>query len=873
MKGEKDMETFQEHLVSSDAQQNGEDLMLLSRVWKTVKRLWPVLLLLLLAVSIGYTAISWAMHEPRYTAEASFVISSAREETDDAAQDDLLTQVRYTFPYLLASEMLQKQVFLDLQLNGTPEVLQQASVGDRNRFLVSIQSEEGEVLGQYTLSTQAVEDTNLFTVSVTTNDPDFTQRILRSLMENYPATAASVIGNTEILPMGAVNVSDEPDEPFRLLQTWIMGAFLGLLAGSLVIAGSVWLRRTILSANDLTQKVHAPCLGALISVREKKRSHAQNHSLLSLAKDCPPAYQEAIRTVRARLEVQAQKQQSKVFLVTSALPEEGKTTLAINLALSMKQQRKRVLLLDAALRQPSICGLLHLSNHSGLLEYLQGQVSAKEAIRVVDGMDCMAGCTSMDDPVVLLQSKRLTELFEWVKERYDYIIVDASDASTVSDVAILAAAADAVLLVVRQDYAAQNQVMQAIQTLAESHTPLIGFVLNMVKSVPFERGYGYGKYGYGYGYGKKNAGYGYGTASKKSKIVYDQQIQNAQNLDLQELGIPSDVFIQRAGTPEWFEEEQESFDDSALFSAHPKEEPSKHTAVRTFCVASVCFQIRLEHPADWFHCMDAFEIFDTGAKPVMNYRIEWVQDLPAQRGTIVSESKRQTVTNVDGMECRLFHNVDGLGRALLVETATDQATLYLDQQTWENVCREKQLWRYLALERLLAGEQRVVLRAAHLLDQGRSVLVLASSGKEFCTFAKKFANIRKATLLNERYAVLYQQNGQWIACGTPMNRSNGTCPNKCAPLAAVLNVCHGSESGLFPMTLVRRNRRLEEEIQWNCWNDGYIRFLLPKVQQLIRAVPFYDAYWTSNDADLSVIDREFSRLQMDQGKEKGNAHG
>ena len=93
-----------------------------------------------------------------------------------------------------------------------------------------------------------------------------------------------------------------------------------------------------------------------------------------------------------------------------------------------------------------------------------------------------------------------------------------------------------------------------------------------------------------------------------------------------------------------------------------------------------------------------------------------------------------------------------------------------------------------------------------------------------------------------------------------MNGIHAICRNGCAPVAAVLNLCHGSDAGLFPMTETRKNRRLEEEVQWNTWNDGYIRYLLPSVRDFAHRVPFYDAYLTGGREDVLRIRDDLKRM-------------
>ena len=208
-----------------------------------------------------------------------------------------------------------------------------------------------------------------------------------------------------------------------------------------------------------------------------------------------------------------------MVLVTSTIPGEGKTTVSFNLAVSLAQSGKRVILVDADLRHQVVKARAGITAPSaGLLEL--SRAARPDVSRVllpvpgVQNLQLLAGNTRMASPMGVLDTPKMRSLLEQTRALADYVIVDAPPAGILADAAVLCHSADQVLYVVRYDFASRNQVVDAMHSVTGRGAELAGFVINgRPTRGRSSYGYGYGRYGYGkYGYGSK---YGYSKSGSR----------------------------------------------------------------------------------------------------------------------------------------------------------------------------------------------------------------------------------------------------------------------------------------------------------------------------------------------------------------------
>lgn len=241
--------------------------------------------------------------------------------------------------------------------------------------------------------------------------------------------------------------------------------------------------------------------------KSRKKTSAKPVKDFILTEDSPFAIQEAYKTLRTNVLFSAVGDECKTVIITSSLQGEAKSTTAVNLAISLAQNKNRVLLVDADLRLPTVATKLGISQAPGLTDVLIGQAGVNEAIvHMHTGLDLLPSGRIPPNPSELLGSVRMKKLIEAFKYKYEYIILDTPPVCTVADAAILAADAAGVILVVRQNYATRDSVSDAIQRLELADAKILGFVFTDVANEKLKSYKNkYGEYGYGYGYTKSKS--------------------------------------------------------------------------------------------------------------------------------------------------------------------------------------------------------------------------------------------------------------------------------------------------------------------------------------------------------------------------------
>ncbi|MBZ1517377.1 CpsD/CapB family tyrosine-protein kinase [Leuconostoc mesenteroides] len=214
---------------------------------------------------------------------------------------------------------------------------------------------------------------------------------------------------------------------------------------------------------------------------------------------------EQFRTLRTNIDfISVARGQIKTLLVSSALPSEGKSTITSNLAVSYAQQGKKVLLVDADLRRPTVSVTFGLTkNASGLTNYLVDPDKKNCAIihrTTIEHLDVIPSGPIPPNPAELLGSSRMTDLMTQLRVHYDIVIFDVPPFLMVTDAQVLTNRVDGVALVVNGGKTNKGDLQRTNELLKIAEVPLLGFIYNKKnRTKKKSTGYDYG-YGYGYGY-------------------------------------------------------------------------------------------------------------------------------------------------------------------------------------------------------------------------------------------------------------------------------------------------------------------------------------------------------------------------------------
>jgi non-specific protein-tyrosine kinase len=294
-----------------------------------------------------------------------------------------------------------------------------------------------------------------------------------------------------------------PIEPRPLLNA-ILAGLVGLLVAAAVVAVIEYLDDTVKSPDDVSRAVGAPTLGAIArfepqgGVTRRGRRGVVPRLLTSLDARSPIA--EAYRMVRTNLEFARSGRPNQTMLITSSSPGEGKSTTAANLALILAQTGRRVVLVDADLRRPSLHRLFDAPNTSGLSTLFvmdQPVVAGLLRLTPVENLQLLPSGPLPPNPAELLSSRRMDQIIELLKEQADLVIFDSPPLLGVADASALAGRLDGAILVVDSGRTRAGALAHAAEVLGRAQANLWGVVLNKLTA---RRGEGYYYYYYSYRY-------------------------------------------------------------------------------------------------------------------------------------------------------------------------------------------------------------------------------------------------------------------------------------------------------------------------------------------------------------------------------------
>lgn len=225
---------------------------------------------------------------------------------------------------------------------------------------------------------------------------------------------------------------------------------------------------------------------------KKKRIEDYNYLL---AKEQPLSYgTENLQKTILNLEFSNVDNKFKTIQVTSTTQSEGKTTVVSNLAYLLGQRGKKVIVIDLDLRRPKLHHVVRVPNENGLTDYLLGEKKLDEVLETSEqfGFDYLVAGKRITAIANALTSNKLKELFNLLKEKYDYILLDTPPTYLVSDAYYISKIVDGVLYVVGQNIARKREVKEGIHELNKINTPIIGIILSQVKLRNNQHYYYYG---------------------------------------------------------------------------------------------------------------------------------------------------------------------------------------------------------------------------------------------------------------------------------------------------------------------------------------------------------------------------------------------
>ena len=230
---------------------------------------------------------------------------------------------------------------------------------------------------------------------------------------------------------------------------------------------------------------------------------------------------EAYRSIRTNLQFSGVDKEMKVVEVTSAIPNEGKSTIIASLGIVLAQAKKKVLLLDCDFRNPTQHKLLGLHNR-GLTNFMSKGEDFHDYIQHIEqeNIDILASGPIAPNPSEMLMSNKMQSLLDTARQEYDYVLIDTPPIMPVTDAAVLGAKVDGVMIVIASGQDKPELVQAAKTRLVQGGANILGCILNKVQVGGGRYGYRNHKYGYGYGYGY---GYYYGGKDEGQDVLTTEE--------------------------------------------------------------------------------------------------------------------------------------------------------------------------------------------------------------------------------------------------------------------------------------------------------------------------------------------------------------
>jgi receptor protein-tyrosine kinase len=435
---------------------------------------WMIVVAVL--VTSAFSGLITLTTTPTYASTTRlFVSATGTDDTTTAYQGNLFSQQRVTsYVQLLTGHELAGRVIDQLGLEES----------------------SAELAGS--ISATTIPTTVLLDVTVTRTSPVEARDIAVALGEQFAATVSDLE-----TPEGSENsavkvtivepavVNPNPVSPQPLLNL-ALAVFVGLVAGTGVALVVTQLDKTIKSPTEAAEAVGAGVVGVLVEDAAVVEAPVLDDE------DGYSATAEAYRQIRTNLQFLDVDKPPRVIVVCSSLPGEGKTTVAVNLAVVLAKSGSRVALLEADMRRPRATRYLKMISGAGLSNVLSATARFDELSQPYrEGrLTVMAAGPMPMYPSEMLGSRQMGHLLEELRSTFDYVIIDAPPLLPVTDAAVLSKLADGAILVARHGVTTRQQLTQAASDLHRIEARLLGVVLNRV---PVRAADGLG-YGYAYSY-------------------------------------------------------------------------------------------------------------------------------------------------------------------------------------------------------------------------------------------------------------------------------------------------------------------------------------------------------------------------------------
>ena len=383
------------------------------------------------------------------------------------------------------------------------------------------------------LSITSVTDTNVIKIVATTKNPEVSAAVCTELSKQANSFIARAVklGGVRYEEDFDVKVNKTAVSP-NLKKRALLAGFGGAFLVALLIIVIDLMDNTVKSTEMLSEKFNKPILGEIQNIdetqkrRKKKIRDVENEQRRTLLdKDIPFYVVESCKSLRTNVNFALSTNDKKVLAVSSANPSEGKSTTAANLAITMAESGKKVLLIDADLRKNVQNRIFKVKNEKGLSSVISRMHPVEECIQAtaIDNLHIMTSGPLPPNPSELLASRQAIELFDFLSEIYDLVIIDSPPICVATDILTLGDRIAGILLVFRYGMTSEDEASEAVKRVELANMNLVGFVLNGI-DIKNSSGY-YSKYSKYSSYGQEEESGEGSDGSSANRNLQRQQIR------------------------------------------------------------------------------------------------------------------------------------------------------------------------------------------------------------------------------------------------------------------------------------------------------------------------------------------------------------
>lgn len=441
---------------------------------------WLLVVAMAVIVGAGAYIFSDLIYTPQYRTNTTFVVTSRSSSSTVYSNLSSTSSLAYVFSQVINSSVMRKMI------------LEEAHI---SHFDGSI-------------SASCIPETNLLILSVVSSDPQSTFAVTKAIINNHEELTFQIIGGIVLDILQDPVVPTTPINSTNSVSNMRMAMLIAALGTSALIVFTSYNRDAVRSAKEVRKKLDCHFLGEIPHEQKyktlRKRLIREKSGIVISNPTTSFHFTENIRKLRRRIEQRMGA--GRVLMVTSVMENEGKSTVAVNIALALRHKYDRILLLESDLRKPAIHTIMQNNDVKVTVkDVLLGGVDPADAV-VQDrntGLSLMLDPKGIRNPGDILSSQSMNKLLQWTREHFDYVVVDLPPMSVATDAESVLEFADASLLVVRQNVVKADALNRAISAMKRGKAKLVGCVLNNVYSSFLSSGQGvrgghysrYGKYG------------------------------------------------------------------------------------------------------------------------------------------------------------------------------------------------------------------------------------------------------------------------------------------------------------------------------------------------------------------------------------------